>query len=136
MATLGAVEWAATGGNAQLYTFGSPRVGNQEFVTWALRNLNTSKVLLRMRRQKDIVPAIPPRFLGYRHIPTEVWNKHIDKDVETDTYVVCDGSGEDPSCGDSEETPFFPLDLLHLSSGEHTKYMGYKAGNCIGGHNN
>ena len=84
-----------------------------------------------MRRQLDIVPAIPPRSIGYEHVRTEVWNKH--GDGQTDTYVVCNGSGEDPKCGDSEEHPAFPLDLIHLKPSEHTKYMGFQGGNCVGG---
>ena len=83
---------------------------------------------MRMRREQDIVPAIPPRSIGYEHLPTEVYNKHAPG--VNDSYVVCDGSGEDPSCGDSEEHPPFPLDLLHLKPSEHTRYMGFQGGNC------
>mmetsp|Transcript_25374 Transcript_25374/g.47361 ORF Transcript_25374/g.47361 Transcript_25374/m.47361 type:complete len:92 (+) Transcript_25374:71-346(+) len=85
----------------------------------------------RMRREKDIVPSIPPRSIGYRHMSTEIWNRHNTSD---DYYVTCNGSGEDPDCGDSEEKPFFPFYLLHLSPAEHTRYMGYQGGGCTGGH--
>jgi hypothetical protein len=84
-----------------LYNFGCPRTGNPEFVEWAEGILDSASV--RMRRQLDIVPSIPPRSIGYRHIRTEVWNKH--SDGHPDSYVACDGSGEDPQCGDSEEHP-------------------------------
>lgn len=113
----------------RLYNFGSPRTGNVAFVKWAKELLSTDSI--RMRRQLDIVPAIPPRSIGYEHVHTEVWNKH--GDGQTDTYVVCNGSGEDPKCGDSEEHPAFPLDLIHLKPSEHTKYMGFQGGNCVGG---
>ena len=33
----------------------------------------------------------------------------------------------------TEEHPPFPLDLIHLSSNEHTRYMGFQGGNCVGG---
>jgi len=137
MATLGAAEHAGDAVAVQLYTFGSPRVGNAAFVAWARTRLNRPHAApsVRMRREKDIVAAIPPRSMGYRHLPTEVWNTHSSSDGD-DEYVVCDGSGEDEACGDSEEHPPFPLDLLHLKPSEHTLYMGYKGGSCIGGHNN
>jgi hypothetical protein len=82
-----------------------------------------------MRRQLDIVPAVPPRVIGYVHIATEIWDKHTD-DGAPDTYVVCDGSGEDPKCGDSEEKLPFPFDLIHLKPSEHTRYMGFQGGGC------
>jgi len=165
MATIGAAEVAAKDDSifanveVNLFTFGSPRVGNKEFVAWATSNLihsgttrkkdvgrvNNSTVaalagsgsLRRMRREKDIVPSIPPRSIGYRHMPTEVWNRHNDSDNSSNnSYVLCNGSGEDPNCGDQEERPFFPLYLLHLSGAEHTRYMGYQGGGCTGGHDN
>jgi triacylglycerol lipase len=45
----------------ELYTFGSPRVGNQRYVEFT-----------RLRHQRwvhnnDIVPTVPPTWLGYRH---------------------------------------------------------------------
>ena len=115
-----------------LYNFGSPRTGNPVFVSWAKDILDSNSV--RMRRQLDIVPSIPPRSIGYRHMRTEVWNKH--SEGQPDSYSVCDGSGEDPACGDSEEHPPFPLYLLHLKPAEHTKYMGYQGGSCAGGGDN
>ena len=133
MATMAAADLTLEGEESSLFTFGSPRVGNSEFKSWAQGRLSTS---MRMRRQLDIVPAIPPRGFGfdYEHVAHEIWNKHADG--EPDSYVMCDGSGEDPNCGDSEETPPFPLDLLHLKPSEHTRYMGYHGGGCAGGHNN
>ncbi|KAL1507013.1 hypothetical protein AB1Y20_007880 [Prymnesium parvum] len=133
MATLGATEVALSGRtNLQVYTFGSPRVGDAAWALWARDVIaaTNGSASVRMRRQLDIVPALPPRILGYRHLPTEVWNKHTGDD---NTYVVCDGSGEDKTCGDSEEWPVFPLDLLHLKPAQHTMYMGFKGGYCLGG---
>lgn len=132
MATIGAVELADNNA-VQLFTFGSPRVGNAAFAAWANARLSPNNLALsiRMRRQLDIVPALPPREIGYEHLSTEVWNKHAGG--MPDTYVVCDGSGEDPACGDSEEHPEFPFDLLHLKPEEHTRYMGYGGGSCVGG---
>jgi triacylglycerol lipase len=133
MATLGAAELAMGATPVHLYTFGCPRVGDPAFAAWAFgRMQGGGNSAVRMRRQKDIVPAIPPRSVGYVHLPQEVWNKHLDSagHATNDSFFVCDGSGEDPACGDSEEHPAFPLDLLHLSAAEHTRYMGFQGGNC------
>jgi len=46
--------------------------------------------------QKDIVPALPPRKLGYQHVPREYWFQNTTK-----YWRKCDGSGEDPTCHDS-----------------------------------
>lgn len=116
-----------------LYTFGSPRTGNEAFANWVDENVaSMGGTSTRVRRQFDIVPAIPPRSIGYHHVSTEVWDKH-DKTDRTDTFVICNGSGEDPNCGDSEEYPPFPLGLIHLKPSEHTRYLGFQGGSCIGG---
>lgn len=116
----------------RLYTFGSPRTGNEAFSNWVVQRIQgMGGSSTRMRRQLDIVPAIPPRSIGYHHVSTEVWDVH-DNDYN-DTFVACDGSGEDPNCGDSEEHPVFPFDLIHLKPSEHTRYMGFQGGSCIGG---
>ena len=143
MATLGAAELGGGGGGGggsdespavRLVTFGSPRVGDPAFAAWAHARLQNASGVgsLRLRRQKDIVTAIPPRSVGYAHLAGEVWDKHLDAGGKQtyDSFVACDGSGEDPHCGDSEEHPPFPLDLLHLSSAEHTRYFGFQGGNC------
>lgn len=55
-----------------LYTYGSPRVGNKHFVNYFKKKI---KVSWRIVNDKDIVPSVPPRFsflkqwIGYRHIP-------------------------------------------------------------------
>jgi hypothetical protein len=133
MATIAAAEHGGIDSPpVRLFTFGCPRVGNAAFVSWAHGRLWNTTASVLMRRQKDIVPAIPPRSIGYVHMPGEVWNKHLDskKQQTNDTFVICNGSGEDPACGDSEEHPPFPLDLIHLSPAEHTRYMGFQGGNC------
>ena len=133
MATIAAAELGGPDSPpVRLFTFGCPRVGDAAFVSWAYGRLQNTSASFRMRRQKDIVTAIPPRSIGYAHLPGEVWNKHLDKAKHQtiDSFVTCDGSGEDPACGDSEEHPPFPLDLIHLSGAEHTRYMGFQGGNC------
>ena len=65
MATLAAAEHADGAAPVQLFTFGSPRVGDSAFVRWATARLAQHNVTAyRMRRVRDIVPAIPPRSIG------------------------------------------------------------------------
>jgi len=132
IATLAAADVAeeAWSGRVQLYTFASPRVGDAAWAGWASGVLQASSGTppWRMRRQLDMVPALPPQSMGYAHVGTEIWNKFAEG--EPDAYVICDGSGEDPSCGDSEETPAFPLYLVNLRPSQHVMYMGVKGGRC------
>ena len=131
MATILAGELGNTS-KVRLYTFGSPRTGDEAFANWVVQRVTSmGGTSTRVRRQLDIVPAIPPRGIGYHHVSTEVWDKHVND--HTDTFVICNGSGEDPKCGDSEEHPPFPLDLIHLKPSEHTRYLGFEGGSCIGG---
>lgn len=64
------------GANLTLYTFGSPRVGNSQFVDWFLTlGIQSS---LRVVNERDPVPAVPPRSfvdVDYRHVPTEASNR-------------------------------------------------------------
>eukprot|EP00935_MAST-01C_sp_MAST-1C-sp1_P002800 g2800.t1 len=132
MATLAATELADGSVPVSLVNFGSPRVGDKAYAAWAQMRLNQTTPI-RMRRQKDIVPAVPPRSVGYVHIGTEVYDKHLDSkghQTANDTFVVCDGSGEDPHCGDAEEHPPFPLDLVHMEPAEHTRYLSFQGGDC------
>jgi len=124
MATLGAAEFSKIL-KVELFTYGCPRVGNTHFVTWTSSpksdyvtpSLNGTS--LRMARERDVVPSIPPEFLGYRHLPQEVWNKHGKHGP--DTFVVCDESGEDPNCYNSK---------VNVSPAQHTQYMGFVGGSC------
>ena len=53
-----------------LYTFGSPRVANREY------GLNFNVNYYRVQNNNDIVPKVPPWFLGYKHIGTNVYINH------------------------------------------------------------
>ena len=52
---------------SELYTFGSPRVGNATFVS------TLSVPHYRWVRNNDIVTRVPPAWLGYRHDGTELY---------------------------------------------------------------
>uniref|UniRef100_A0A6B2LE34 Fungal lipase-type domain-containing protein n=1 Tax=Arcella intermedia TaxID=1963864 RepID=A0A6B2LE34_9EUKA len=90
-----------------LYTFGQPRTGNLMWAQFMSTWTNTST---RVVHNRDIVPHLPPMAFGYHHVPVEVWME------DSSSYVVCNSSGEDPSCSDSVEI---------ISIKDHLVYLGY-----------
>jgi len=82
-----------------LITFGSPRVGNIEFVD---RMLNYQKrkdtISYRVTHYYDIVPHVPQEFLDYNHIPNEIWYNQPNSNYKicNDLYGI-----EDDTCSNS-----------------------------------
>ncbi|KAJ1678178.1 hypothetical protein EV182_004616 [Spiromyces aspiralis] len=79
-----------------VYTYGEPRVGNQEFEDFYT---SVGVETYRVVNQKDIVPAVPPRFLEYVHHKKRYWMA----EDGTGGYVIklCDAAetnGEDSVC--------------------------------------
>jgi len=104
-----AVELAQLGYSSSrihVYNYGLPRVGNENFSDF-YRTLvpNTFRVV----NGHDVVPHLPPMDLGFYHVPTEVW----ENPGETLTFKVCNGSGEDPTCSDSQYLDLSIFDHLH-----------------------
>lgn len=82
--------------DVRLITFGSPRVGNQVFATWYGEYIAPH---WRFTHNRDMVPSVPPGYMGFSHIAQEIWVVDI---VPGKTLVgICDGSGEDPKCHNS-----------------------------------
>jgi predicted lipase len=81
---------------ADVTTFGSPRLGDDHFVeSYADAGLSETRVT----HYRDCVPHLPLDdmfWLGYAHLPTEVYY-----DEASTVATVCDGSGEDASCSDN-----------------------------------
>ena len=76
------------------YTFGSPRVGNSEFVA-SFHSFNIPSY--RITHYYDIVPHVPEEFMGYSHISNEIWYNE-----ENNHYTICnDNEEEDNSCSNS-----------------------------------
>ncbi|KAJ1453489.1 Alpha/Beta hydrolase protein [Pelagophyceae sp. CCMP2097] len=112
MALLAAAECAARGLNATLFNFGQPRVAGDAFNAWAAPLLGS---IVRVVRERDVVPHAPPKLAGYEHMPREVWNRFDDSG---ETFVVCDAQdGEDARCSDSE---------LDFSAQAHVHYLGFR----------
>ncbi|KAF2076877.1 hypothetical protein CYY_001844 [Polysphondylium violaceum] len=79
-----------------IYTFGSPRVGNDNFASY-YNSIQPNNY--RTVNQHDLVPHVPTEVMQYHHVPTEVWY------TSNGTYQECNDSGEDPSCSDSITNP-------------------------------
>ena len=75
---------------APLYIYGAPRVGNAPFATYSA---SVGVPIFRVVHHRDPVPHIPFKTWGYVHPPREVFY-----DASMTSYVICDGSGEDPTC--------------------------------------
>ncbi|KAJ6621868.1 Alpha/Beta hydrolase protein [Mycena sp. CBHHK59/15] len=68
-------------------TFGTPRVGNQEFVQFFDSQVTDFK---RVNNENDLVPTVPGRFLGFVHPQGEI---HI-VDDSTGDIVACPGNDD------------------------------------------
>ncbi|KAL5604177.1 hypothetical protein BROUX41_002158 [Berkeleyomyces rouxiae] len=70
VATIAAGYLRAAGFPCDLYTYGSPRVGNPAFVEFIT---NQAGAEYRVTKLNDPVPRLPPIFSGYRHTSPEYW---------------------------------------------------------------
>jgi hypothetical protein len=93
VATLAAADLFSLTPDLTLYTFGSPRVGDLAFATYFDKIVPDT---YRIVNNKDLVPHIPQRFLGFRHVSREVWYYG----ETAGQFKQCNG-GEDDSCSNS-----------------------------------
>ena len=101
-----------------VYSYGKPRIGNNEFVEW-VHDLDIAHV--RTTHAHDIIPHLPEEILGYHHTSHEIWYK------DDTNYRICNDVGddwmnEDPDCSNS------CAPLLCISLPDHLKYLGYDIG--------
>ncbi|KAI6356767.1 hypothetical protein MCOR25_007862 [Pyricularia grisea] len=99
-----------------LYTYGSPRVGNDAFATF-VTNQNMGKNY-RITHYDDVVAALPPSWAGFAHVSPEYWLRR--KDASDFNYplsevVVCEGI-KPSGCRNSMGTT--------LSGAAHGEYFG------------
>lgn len=97
LATLCALDLHITLGipDVRVVSFGSPRVGNYVFAKWFEEEIGPH---WRFTHNRDIVPSVPPGYMGFYHVAQEVWVV----DMLGRTLVgVCDDSGEDARCHNS-----------------------------------
>ncbi|KAJ9076496.1 hypothetical protein DSO57_1025658 [Entomophthora muscae] len=82
------LEW----GRMHMFTYGQPRVGNAKFASW----VNTLDFkMTRVVNDADLVPHMPPNFVGYYHQHTELY-------INQGNPVFCAISeAEDSGCSNS-----------------------------------
>lgn len=115
IATLAAADLFALTPDLTLYTFGSPRVGDQAFATYFDKIVPDT---YRIVHNKDLVAHIPQRFLGFRHVSREVWY-YTEAGSE---FKQCNG-GEDDSCSNSVN-----LHVDEFSIKDHAVYLDQPMG--------
>lgn len=70
VATIAAATLRKAGVPLELYTYGSPRVGNDKFATWFSEQQGGH---WRVTHGNDAVPRLPSISFGYRHTTPEYW---------------------------------------------------------------
>jgi len=91
-----------------VYNYGSPRVGNQVFSDYYK---SLVPYTMRITNRADIVPHLPMKDMGFYHVAQEVWWNSATH------YNLCDLTGEDKKCCDSEKLWSIPdhLNYLHIN---------------------
>ncbi len=84
----------------EIHTFGQPRVGNEAFAHYTIKQLPT---FYRVVHYRDVISHMPELVFGYKHTPTEVFFSEMMSE-----YEICDQTGEDPKCSNK----FTALDIL------------------------
>lgn len=85
-------------------------MGNSAFAAYSV---SLGVPIFRLVHNRDPVPHLPFKSWGYGHPPREVFF-----DAPQTSFVVCDESGEDPTCSDQ----FWVMpDLAHIV--DHLLYL-------------
>ncbi|GJN85235.1 lipase [Purpureocillium lilacinum] len=118
VATLAGAYLRRQGIAADVYTFGSPRVGNDHFANWMTSQPGGQ---WRVTHRDDPVPRLPPIFFGYRHISPEYWlagGAMDQNDYPISDVRFCDGIANTGCNGGT-----FGLNII-----SHLHYLGETAG--------
>ncbi|KAJ3802954.1 alpha/beta-hydrolase, partial [Lentinula aff. detonsa] len=106
-----------SGSNVSAMTYGTPRVGNPAFASLIDQHVPGFK---HINNEKDLIPIVPGRFLGYAHPAGEI---HI---VSPGNVVACSG---DDDATDSQCT----IDTVpNIFDGDILNHLGPYAGISIG----
>ena len=111
-------EQIPTSNPASMYTFGSPRTGNQAFSDHVFA-LFGSDGYQRVTHYNDVVPHLPPTPFGFNHAGDEVWYMNAGGDLN---FKVCNnikGQPESQACADS---------ILATGVDAHVVYLGIRLG--------
>ncbi|KAI9719236.1 MAG: hypothetical protein M1812_003566 [Candelaria pacifica] len=115
VATLAAASLRKAGNKLDLYTYGSPRVANEELRKWIEKNSDSSSAKptprqsnsnYRITHSDDLVPQLPPKITGLQHIGPEYWIKPsgnnqqvMQKLTEKDVFIFADGQNKSGNSG-------------------------------------
>lgn len=90
VATLAAAYLRKDGGFAvDVYSYGSPRVGDNDFATFVTQQAGGE---YRVTHGDDPVPRLPPIVFGYRHTAPEYWLKANTTTYTVNDITVCEGT--------------------------------------------
>lgn len=70
VATIGGAYLRASGYSIDIYSYGSPRVGNAAFVNFVDEQAGAN---YRVTHYNDPIPRYPAKLFGYRHTSPEFW---------------------------------------------------------------
>lgn len=107
-------EWLME--HTELFSYGSPRIGNNNAVIYMS---DQSTLSYRITASKDPIPRLPPVPFGYRHTSPEYWIKSNPLYPMPDEVRVLTGCYN--SLGNSGENILIGLD-------EHRRYFGWMSG--------
>ncbi|KAJ3849049.1 Alpha/Beta hydrolase protein [Lentinula lateritia] len=95
-----------SGSNISAVTYGTPRVGNPAFASLIDQHVPSFK---HINNEKDLIPIVPGRFLGYAHPAGEI---HI---VSPGNVVLCSGDDDatDSQCIIDTVPNIFEGDILN-----------------------
>ncbi|KAL0076060.1 secreted triacylglycerol lipase [Phycomyces blakesleeanus] len=99
--------------NLSIVTFGGPRVGDPAFAHYVVR---TGIPITRVIHNQDIVPHVPPQYLGFLHPGTEYWI------TDEDRVKICRSELDSSQCSNS----IVPFTKLR----DHLTYFGIDTGTC------
>jgi hypothetical protein len=77
----------------ELYTFGSPRTGNQKWTDYVNTQLANGGYQ-RVTHYNDIVPHLPMTQMGFNHAGDEAWYFNSGDDLQFKTCINSVGKGE------------------------------------------
>lgn len=96
VATIAAADFARSNPSLsfELFTLGSPRVGNSEFAAYATKMVPMNT---RWSHANDPVVHLPMKLQGFQHRVREIWEQGNNTNYRTCSTT----NGEDPSCANS-----------------------------------
>ena len=113
IATLAYVDlYSQLGSVDYLYTFGSPRVGDDSFAKYVNEQLDKG-FKARITHYEDIIVHLPFYSWGFTHIDQEIFYNE-----PSTTYTLCKLGEEDPDCA-------YQFSLISASVSDHQNYMGF-----------